>query len=194
MKVRLNIATNPLQTHRKFLAASGVIGVIAAIVCLGLSWHVYSVRKANEALRARAAAVREEMVGLMGQRDALEAFFKEERNAKLNQRSTFINSLIDEESLNWTQMFMDLEKILPTGVRLVSIEPTHDKGQVLVKLQIGAISDEAKLKFLRALENSPAFKEVRVEHEIFSDPQEPGGGGGDLDRLHVQLTALYVRS
>jgi hypothetical protein len=86
---------------------------------------------------------------------------------------------------------MDLEKILPTGVRLVSIEPAHDKGQVLVKLQVGAISDEAKLKFLRALESSPAFKEVSVEHEIHAEPQE---GSGDVDRLRVQLTAVYVRS
>jgi type IV pilus assembly protein PilN len=191
MKVRLNVATNPLQTHRKFLAVSGLTGVIAAIVCLALGWHVYSVRKSHEELRARAAAVRQEMVALMGQRDELENFFKEERNARLNQRSTFLNSLIDEESLNWTQMFMDLEKILPTGVRLVSIEPAHDKGQVLVKLQVGAIDDEAKLKFLRALENSPAFKDVRVEHDTFSDPKE---GTADMDRFHVQLTAVYVRS
>jgi len=191
MKVRLNVATNPLQTHRKFLAGAGLIGVIAGIACLALGWHVYSVRKSNEATRARAAAVRQEMVGLMGKRDELETFFKEERNARLNQRSTFLNSLIDEESLNWTQMFMDLEKIMPTGVRLMNIEPAHQKGEVLVKLQIGAISDEAKLKFLRALETSPAFKDVRVESQFFSEPQE---GSGDLDHLHVQLTAVYVRS
>jgi type IV pilus assembly protein PilN len=179
-----------LQTHRKFLAVSGLIGAIAAILCLALGWHVYSVRKSNEALRARAESVRQEMIGLMGQRDDLETFFKQERNAQLNQRSTFLNSLIDEQSLNWTQMFMDMEKIMPTGVRLVSIEPAHDKGQVKVKVQIGAINDEAKLKFLRAMESSPAFKEVRVEHELFSDPKE---GTGDMDRLHVQLTAVYVR-
>jgi Tfp pilus assembly protein PilN len=191
MKVRLNVATNPLQMHRKFLAVSGLIGVIAGIVCLALAWHVYSVRQGNAALRAKAAALREEMIGLMGQRDELEAFFKQERNARLSQRSTFLNSLIDEESLNWTQMFMDLEKIMPTGVRLMNIEPAHEKGQVLVKFQVGAISDEAELKFLRALEKSPAFKEVRVEHVVHADPQE---GSGDLDHLHVQLTAVYVRS
>jgi len=121
----------------------------------------------------------------------LENFFKEEQNAKLNERSTFLNSLIDEQSLNWTQMFMDLEKILPTGVRLLSIEPGHDKGKVLVRLHVGAISDEAKLKFLRALENSPAFKEVREINEASSEPQQ---GSGDLDHLQIQLTAVYVRS
>lgn len=191
MKVRLNLATNPLQTHRKFLAVSGLIGALAGIVFLALGWHVYSVRKSNEALRARAAAMRQEMIGLIGQRDELESFFKQPENARLYERSTFLNSLIDEQSLNWTQMFMDLEKIMPTGVRLVSIEPAHEKGQVKVKLLIGAISDEAKLKFMRALENSPAFREVKEDHELYVDPQ---AGSGDLDRLQVQLNVVYARS
>jgi type IV pilus assembly protein PilN len=191
MKVRLNVATNPLQTHRKFLAVSGLISVVAGIILLVLGWHAYSARKSNEALRARAEEVRQEMVGLMRQREELENFFKEEQNARLNERSTFLNSLIDEQSLNWTQMFMDLEKILPTGVRVVSIEPAHEKGRVLVKLQIGAISDEAKLKFIRALENSPAFKDFREISEKYSEPQQ---GSADLDRLQVQLTVVYVRS
>jgi type IV pilus assembly protein PilN len=191
MKVRLNIATSPLQTHRKFLAGSTLIAGVAGIVFIGLGWHVYSVRKSNEALRARTATLRQEMIGLMRQRDDLENFFKEEQNARLSERSTFLNSLIDEQSLNWTQMFMDMEKIMPTGVRLISIEPTHEKGQVKVKLQIGAINDEAKLKFMRALENSPAFREVREDHENSVDPQP---NSGDIDRLQVQLNVVYARS
>jgi type IV pilus assembly protein PilN len=191
MKVRLNLATTPLQTHRKFLAASGLVGAIAGLIFLALGWHVYSLRKSNEALRARADAVRQEVVGLMAQRDKLENFFKEEQNARLNERSTFLNSLIDEESLNWTQMFMDLEKILPTGVRLVSIDPAHEKGRVLVKLTVGAMSDDAKLKLIRALENSPAFKDVKVLRDNLID-QQPGTG--DLDRLRVELTVVYARS
>ena len=191
MKVRLNLATNPLQTHRRFLAVSGLIGALAGIVFLALAAHVYSARRSNEALRVRAERVRKEMVGLIRERDELENFFKEEQNARLNDRSTFLNSLIDEQSLNWTQMFMDLEKILPTGVRLVSIEPAHEKGQVLVKLQVGAVSDEAKLKFVRALEDSPAFKEVKLVGDRRVEPQ---AGSGDLDRVQIQLTVQYVRS
>jgi type IV pilus assembly protein PilN len=158
---------------------------------LALGWHVYSLRKSNEALRARADAVRQEVAGLMRERDKLENFFKEEQNARLSERSTFLNSLIDEQSLNWTQMFMDFEKILPTGVRLVSIDPAHEKGHVLVKLTVGAMSDEAKLRLIRALENSPAFKDVKVSKEILIE-QQPGTP--DLDRLQIQLTVVYARS
>jgi Tfp pilus assembly protein PilN len=191
MKVRLNLATNPLQTHRKFLAVSGLTGAVAGLIVLALGWHVYSVRKSNEALRARAAEVRQEMLGLMRQRQDIEKFFAEERNARLNERSMFLNSLIDEQSLNWTQMFMDFEKVLPTGVRLVNIEPVHEKGRVHVKLLVGAINDEAKLKFMRALESSPAFKDLKEIGEKTADPQ---AGAADVDHLQVQLTVVYARS
>jgi type IV pilus assembly protein PilN len=189
MKVRLNLATQPLQTHRQFLAGSALAGVIAGAVFVALGWHVYAVRRADEAVRAKAANVRHELSALMVQRQKLEKFFAEDRNAKLHERSAFLNSLIDEQSLNWTQMFMDLEKILPVGVHLVSIEPRHEKGQVQVKLLVGAISDEAKLKFLRALEASPAFTHVEENHEIVV-----GSSAGGPDRLQIELKVIYSRS
>src|ERR1700680_2524620 len=189
MKVRLNLATDPLQTHRKFLAGSVLIGLIAGAVFVALGWHVYSVRRGDEAVRAKAANVRHEVAVLMVQRQKLENFFAEDQNAKLHDRSAFLNSLIDEQSLNWTQMFMDLEKILPVGVHLVGIEPRHEKGQVQVKLFVGAISDEAKLKFLNALERSPAFTHV----ELINDRTNPSATPG-ADRMEIQLTAEYSRS
>jgi Tfp pilus assembly protein PilN len=189
MKVRLNLATNAQETHRKFLALSTVLGVFAGIVFLGLGWHVYSVRRANEALRARIGQVQREYAGLQMQRAELEEFFRRPENAKLHERSVFLNQLIDEQSLNWTQMFMDLEKILPPGVRLLDIEPKHDKDLVKVKFHIGATSEDAKQKFLKALESSPAFSSVQENSEI---PVEAGPNSGP-DRLRVELAVIYVR-
>lgn len=189
MRVRLNLATKPLETHRRFLAASGVIGVVGGILFLGLGWHVYSVRKSDEALRVKAAAIRDEMIGLDQQRNDLERFFARPENARLHDRSAFLNTLIDEQSLNWTQMFMDLEKILPAGVRVVSIEPTHEKGRVTVKLIVGASSDEAKLKFLNALEASPAFAHVELTDERVNTT-----GAQGTDHTEMQLTVVYLRT
>lgn len=184
MKVRLNLASNPLQTHRRFLAASGLIGTIAAIVFLALGWHVYSVRKSDEALRGRIDQVRREMGMLVRQHAELEQFFARPENARLAERSAFLNTLIDEKSLNWTRMFMDLEKVLPSGVRLVSIEPRTEKGRVQIRFLVHASNDEAKLQFLRALERSPAFAGVQETHE---SPDERGG-------VQIDLTAAYTRA
>jgi type IV pilus assembly protein PilN len=189
MRVRLNLSTRPLQTHRTFLAGAGVVGAVAGIFFLGLGWHVYSVRRADEALRIKVASIRQEMVGLEQQRKELERFFAQPENAKLHERSAFLNTLIDEQSLNWTRMFMDLEKILPAGVRVVSIEPKHEKGRVKVKLVVAAMSDDAKLKFLHALEGSHAFTNVELVNERVSQPN-----AATADRLEVELQAEYSRT
>jgi type IV pilus assembly protein PilN len=189
MKARLNLSTKPLQTHRRFLATAGAVGVVAGLFFLGLGWHVYSVRRADAALRDRVEKIRLEMVSLEQQRRDLEQFFDRPENAKLHERSAFLNTLIDEQSLNWTQMFMDLEKILPAGVRVISIQPKHEKGRVEVKFIVGAVSDEAKLKFLNALEKSSSFTHVVLVNEKIS-----GLSPGSTDRVDIELTAVYSRT
>jgi type IV pilus assembly protein PilN len=189
MKVRLNLSTKPLQTHRRFLAGAGIIGVVAGLFFIGLGLHVYAVRRGDEVFRERVVAVRSEMVSLERQRSELEQFFSRPENARLHDRSAFLNTIIDEQSLNWTQMFMDLEKILPAGVRVVSIQPRHDKGIVEVKLVIGALNDEAKMKFLHALEQSPSFSQLRMMSEKQVVPT-----AGENDRIDVELTVVYSKA
>jgi type IV pilus assembly protein PilN len=188
MKVRLNLATKPLETHRRFLAASGVIAAIAGLFFLGLGWHVYSVRKANAEFRARQDAIRHEMESLDVQRRELQNFFALPENARVHDRAVFINDFIDARAFNWTQMFMDLERILPPGVHIVSIEPQQAKGHVDVKLKVGAASEDAQVRFLRALEDSHQFTRIALEKSSV-----PNGGTQGGDAVTFELTAIYAR-
>ena len=184
MKVRLNLSTKPLETHRKFLAGAGILGVVAGLFFIGLGLHVYAVRRGDEVFRERVVAVRSEMVNLDRQRAELEQFFSRPENAKLHDRSAFLNTLIDEQSLNWTQMFMDLERTLPPGVRIVHIEPKLDKGIVTVHFVVGAANEEAKLKLLKSFENSSSFSHV----ELLSDK---AGTQQGADPLTIEFVAEY---
>jgi len=188
MKVRLNLATKPLETHRKFIAGSTLVGLVAAMVFLSLGWHVYLARKANAEMRAKSAKILRQVAELEQQRTALERFFALDENARLHDRAAFINSLIDARSFNWTLMFMDLEKVLPPGVRVISIEPRQEKGHIQVKFTIGATSDEAKLRFLKALEDSKTF--TRIELANITRPITGPSG----DQIVVELTAEYLRT
>lgn len=188
MRVRLNLSTNPLQSHRKFLVGAGLLGVAAALIFLGLGWHVYNARKADEELRTKTARMQKQMAELDGQGTSLEQFFKQPEIAKLHDRSVFLNGIIHARSFNWTQMFMDLEKIIPPGVRIVSIEPKQEKGRVEVKFIIGATSDEAQIKFLKALEDSRRFSQVQL---LVVRPAPPGSAG---DPIVVELSAEYART
>src|SRR5207302_4128211 len=42
MKVRLNLATKPLESHRRFLAGASLTALVASVVFIALGWHVYS--------------------------------------------------------------------------------------------------------------------------------------------------------
>jgi len=188
MRIHLNLATKPFVTHRKFLAGSSLLGAVAAIVFLGLGWHVYLARKANAEMRAKSEKILQQVLELEQRRTELERFFSLEENAKLHDRAAFINSLIDERSFNWTLMFMDLERILPAGVRVVSISPKQEKGRVEVKFTVGAVSNEAKLKFIKALEDSKTFTHIQLD-----DEHRPTSGPG-ADQILVSLTTEYSRS
>jgi len=189
MRVRLNLATKALETHRRFLAGVGVTAVIALLAFLGLGWHVYSARKVFAEQRARAETTRREKAKLEAQRRELDAYFHQKDIANLHDRAAFINTILDARSFNWTLMFMDLERVLPGGVRVISIEPKQVGGHVEVKLTVGAADDQAELKFLHALEQSKEFTEVQVQNEA-----SPTAGNHSGDQKFVRLTTVYSRT
>jgi Tfp pilus assembly protein PilN len=185
MNVRLNLATKPLESHRRFLAGSGVLAMLGGIVFLALGWHVYSTLRAQEALRRKEQANNIKATQLQNRRKELDEFFAKSEITKLKERAGFVNGIIDERSFDWTQMFMDLEKITPVGVHVVSIQPKLDKGHMFVRLSVAATTDEAKLKFLRAMENSAVFTDVKL---LSVHPAT-----NNIDQA-LELDAIYVRS
>jgi type IV pilus assembly protein PilN len=189
MKVRLNLATKRLETHRRFLAGAGLTAVIATLAFLGLGWHVYSARKINAEQRARTESMKQEMDRLQAQRKELERYFNKKDIAELHDRAAFINAFLDARSFNWTLMFMDLERLLPGGVRVISIEPKQVAGHVEVKLTVGAASEETGLKFIKALEESKEFSEVRV-----GTVRSNAAANNNGDVKVVQLTTVYSRT
>jgi len=126
MKVRLNLATKALETHRR----SWWVLVSPCLCWFRFSWagmHVYSARKSMPS----CAPVRKEPPGDGQTRNAAqgpERYFSQKDIANLHDRAAFINTILDARSFNWTLMFMDLERILPAGVRVISIEPRQVAG------------------------------------------------------------------
>ena|SRR5246127_729180 len=188
MRIRVNIATKPLETHRRFFVFSGATGAFTFILFLALAWHVHSVRKADAAFRLQRDNTLHRIDALIAERQELERFFSEPSNDQLHDRATFINTILDARSFNWTRMFMDLEKVLPGGVRVLSIEPKQVNGQIAVRLIVGAASEEEQQKFLRALEQSGTFSHLQLTN-VRAPRQESIG-----DQVIVELTFIYSRA
>ncbi len=187
MEVRLNLATKPLESHRRFLAGASFSAFVAAVVFAALGWHVYSVRKAATEVLARTEKISQERAEYEAKRRELERYFKQKSIADIHDRAAFINGIIAVRSFNWTKMFMDLERILPGGVRIISVEPKQDSGHVELTLTIGAAGDDVKLQFIHALETSKQFSEVQIR----SDVTPTLGNGPNNDQRVVQLSTYY---
>lgn len=188
MKVGLNLATKPLVSHRRFLLGSALVGVVAGVLFLYLGWHFYTLRKADEVFRARMGALQEQMTGLQEQRADLVRFFAKEENHNLQDRARFVGSVIEARSFNWTKMFMDLEHTLPPGVHVERISPTLENGTVSVKFVVAGSSEEAKVKLLKAFEESPSFTDV----ELTADSAPRTTGTLTTDVFTVEFSAIYT--
>ena len=189
MNVRLNIATKPLESQRRFYAGAGLVAVLGSVLFLVLGWHVYSEMRAREDLRRKEVDNDRVAAQLQSRRKELDEFFARPENAKLKDRVAFLNGFIDESSFDWTRMFMDLEKTLPVGVHVVSVQPKLEKGQMSVRFIVGASSEEAKIKFIRAMESSPAFSNV-----VLQDVRQPGQSANSADQAIMELSAIYTRT
>lgn len=163
MKLRLNLATAPVENKRPFLAAAGVLGSAGVLLLVFLSHGAYKSWRANRDLRVEIARWQTE-IGANKQRQAnLQEYFRSPQAQQVLDRAAFLNSLIGQRSFPWTKIFMDLEPILPPGVRVINISPKLVNGRALVTISVGAATDEGKIKFLEALEKSPAFSSVQVQ-------------------------------
>jgi Tfp pilus assembly protein PilN len=189
MNVRLNLATKPLESQRKFYVSAGLVAFLGGVLFLVLGWHVYSGLRAQDNLRRKEQDNDRVASQLTSRRKELDDFFARQENAKLKDRVAFLNNFIDESSFDWTRMFMDLEKTLPVGVHVLSIQPKLEKGNMSVHLTVGAVSDEAKIKFIRAMENSRAFNNVTL-----MNVHAPSGAQGNTDQAVMELTAIYSRT
>src|SRR5215472_5433408 len=161
MKTRFNLATEPLENNRRFIAGSGLLGATALIALVLLSLHVAQVRRSNAAMRANIGNVEAQIALLQRQQETLRQQFKAPQAVEAMKRSQFLNGLIEQRAFPWTKMFADLGHILPPGVRVISISPQMDQsGKVKVTFTIGAVNEEQGSKFLQAISSSPLFSDV----------------------------------
>jgi Tfp pilus assembly protein PilN len=185
MRARLNLATSPLVSNRRFTVGALIVGSVAVVAMFVFAIHAYTAQRGDSECRARQAALLDQINVLQAHRDELSAYFNQPDAVERRDLSGYLNGLIEQRSFPWTKVFMDLERTLPEGVHVLSIEPRLVGDQIELSLTVGASSDESKLKFIEALESSPEFSRLQVLSE--SRPENQEGS----DQVQLKLTAWY---
>jgi Tfp pilus assembly protein PilN len=150
-------------------------------------WQVYSfqyyselvkgIRKDDQNLRLEKARLETEL-GELGTR-----LDRPATTAKLAEID-YLNNLIIRKHFSWTEVFSNLESVIPDNVHLNSVSPEIVKDKVNLNLEITcrSISDESE--FIRRLQASPVFQDVNVS-------REEQKGTGQVTELGVKLRVSY---
>jgi hypothetical protein len=184
-ELELNLSTRPFPAYR--LMNVGLVSVLVILIVLTVSqaWGFLhyssladSIRRDEQTARVESETSAQQLAVLAAKLD------RPESAAKLNDIG-FLNSLIARRELSWTDLFANLENMVPETVRLVSLKPEIPaEGPVLLMIDARGRSLNDIAQFISLLEQAPMFEEVK----IFSEEKVNPEGGADLN---VTLSARY---
>ncbi len=141
-------------------------------LALGIWLHFLNVRAQAE--QAQMDILKSQTAAFQTERRNNELRMREPQNRAVLDRSLFLNDLFATKSFSWTSVMMDLERVLPPGVQVTSIEPviTADHN-VSIRLRMNG-ERERVVQFVRNLERSERFLAPRPANET-AQTREPGG-------------------
>jgi type IV pilus assembly protein PilN len=162
MKISVNLATRPFVELRPLFARLRLAMGLLAVLAIGLGFGLHSLNQKAKAAQAKMGALKVKTQGFERQRLANEARMRQPENRGVLERSQFLNALFAQKSFSWTAVMMDLEKVLPVGVQVTSLEPQVAKdGSVNIRLRVSG--DRMKeVQLVRNLETSQRFVAPRL--------------------------------
>lgn len=185
MRIGINLATNPLENNRPFITLVAVLGTTALLLSGVLAVRGYHEWRASRGVEREITDLSNRLHELDQEQQRLEEFFRRPDVGPVLERAARLNALIARKSVSWTRIFMELERMLPDRVYLVSITPqiTEDN-QMQLKLSVAGESSAEVIRFVKTLEQSPDFSEVELQAE-----RHPTGPGAAV--VVVELTARF---
>jgi type IV pilus assembly protein PilN len=178
MRISINLATKPFVELRPLFAKLRLTMAVLAFLAIGLTLWLHSLTQQAKVATAQMDRVKASTVDFQNQRARNEARMKQPQNKAVLDRSIFLNQLFANKSFSWTATMMDLERVLPVGVQVTSIEPQITKeGDVLIRLRVSGDRDKAIL-LVRNLETSQRFVGARLagESALTADKAKALGG------------------
>ena len=165
MKISVNLATRPFVELRPLFARLRLAMASLAFVAIALGFALHALNGKARAAQAQMDALKQRTFAFQQEKQANEARMRQPQNRGVLERSQFLNTVFAQKSFSWTAVMMDLEKVLPVGVQVTSLEPQIAKdGSVNIRLRVSGDRDRA-VQLVRNLEKSQRFVAPRLANE-----------------------------
>ena len=187
MRISVNLANRPFVELRPLFARLRLAMALLAVLAVGLGFCAALAECEGErGAGADGCAEGEDAASTSMSGMVNEARMHQPQNMAVLERSQFLNAVFARKSFSWTAVMMDLEKVLPAGVQVTSIEPQITKeGDVNIRLRVSGDRERA-VQLVRNLETSQRFLSPRLASEQAqtqegnrsANASSAGAGGG----------------
>lgn len=193
MRVNVNLATQPFEDAQEFVRRSLTILVVLFVVTLGLVWYTARSYLGARDLNRQIATVRNEIKTLDRESQHARTVLARPENHATVQRSEFLNAVFARKAFSWTTVFSDMEKIMPHGLYVVSIQPSLTENKELhVAIVVAGSSRDRAGELVRSMEKLSRFRDVTLLSETVPDPN--ASGGPSREEVQYTIAALYQPS
>jgi len=166
-----NLAAADYTRNRRTLllltaAAALLIALLAGQL---LVWGAQ--RRANLAVEARLAGMETEFARHQNQAQAFRAKIPAETLKQYEAKVAAYNQILEASAFSWIGLLVELERAVPPGVTVSSIQPDLASGKVALRGETGSFENLTKL--LRGLEQRANFRDVFLLRQ--ATHKSPGG-------------------
>ncbi|HEV2618636.1 MAG TPA: PilN domain-containing protein [Acidobacteriaceae bacterium] len=165
MRISINLATRPFVELRPLFARLRLAMLGLAVMALALGVWLHFLNRNAQAEQAQMDSLKAQTAAFQMERANNERRMMEPENQAVLSRSQFLNDQFAAKSFSWTSVMMDLERVLPPGVQVTSIDPSiSPEHEVTIRLRVSG-DRERVVDLVRSLERSQRFLAPRPANE-----------------------------
>jgi type IV pilus assembly protein PilN len=184
MRLDINLATRPYEDAREFWARWGLgVGVLGVLTLVLVTLAVHGWVKAGRD-RHTIQRLEEQIAERDSERASAQAFLERDINRSTRDQSQFLNGLIQRKAFSWTQVFEDLERVMPASLHVVSLKPElNDANQLELEMKVAGDNRAGAIELVHRMEGSKHFQGTL----LLGENQESGAA-----TVTATIVAIYV--
>jgi Tfp pilus assembly protein PilN len=198
MRLNINLASQKYedvqQFYRRWGMAIGFTAVLTLLLIVLVLVNYSSTSKSN----AHIKELQNDIASLQKERADAEVVSNRPENHDVNEEKNYWNRQINRRQLSWTQLFNDLQRIMPARAYLSSVHPeiTQDN-RLRLTLIIKGDTHENGLELVQKMEKSERFRGTQapqINSEQVEKNEKTGAQLYKFDIVTYYTAALPVQS
>jgi Tfp pilus assembly protein PilN len=188
MRLNINLASQKYEDARSFYARWGTALGLLLVVTIVLALLAWSNHSSSVQANRRIAELQTKIADLDRERSAAEATLNLAENHDVREQSMFWNERFSQRSFSWTQLFSDLEKVMPNRAYVVSVQPvpTTDKHTLKIKIVVDGETHDDANDLVKRMEASARFRQAAIVRESMQAAK------GGLPTWQFDIEAQYL--